>query len=178
MAKKSNKNPDDAPEALSEIGQEILKQESNPAVVLVSPPIFPRYLERASEANTKNWSKNWEPDDPSPDFAELKYSLVFSTGDRVEVQGEGIVGRRPHNDKQYLHVVKIPDTERYLSRNHFEFGITRSNELWVCDLGAPNGTYLITSGTQYLLQPESRTKLNNGDVIRFGEFSARVVVAQ
>ncbi|MFT4231662.1 MAG: FHA domain-containing protein [Leucobacter sp.] len=106
--------------------------------------------------------------------SRLRYRLVFSTGQVIDVRGDGIVGREPRSDGGHTHVIRFEDPRRLLSRSHFEFGLTSENEFWLSDLGTANGTYLIQNGNQWMLPAHQRTRLSHGDVIHFGSFAAQL----
>ena len=78
---------------------------------------------------------------PAHKPAHRSYTLSFSTGDVVEVNGSGLIGRRPitqpgeHIDQ----LVVVSDPGRSVSKTHLEFGL-EGDELWICDRYSGNGT--------------------------------------
>lgn len=101
--------------------------------------------------------------------AALHRYLLFSTGLRVPVTGEGVVGRAPVVDDSVTRVVQITDMGRELSRTHFTFGVD-DDGVWVMDRSSANGTWAIDwAGVPAgQLTPETRYTLAPGDVFECG----------
>ena len=47
---------------------------------------------------------------------------MFDTGQRIDVTGDGIVGRSPEGEMGIVHVVVIDDPERSVSKVHLRSG--------------------------------------------------------
>ncbi|MFC4616211.1 RDD family protein [Cellulomonas algicola] len=100
--------------------------------------------------------------------------LVFDTGERVVVEGDGLVGRDP-SDAGVTHVVAVDDPQRSVSKIHLAFGPTGDGHLWVVDRGSTNGTVLVgPDGSGAALTPGTRAVVEAGWTIRFGQRAARV----
>lgn len=102
--------------------------------------------------------------------------LVFDTGQRIDVTGDGVVGRSPEGEMGIVHVVVIDDPARSVSKVHLTFGLTPAgDELWVIDRASVNGTVLVDpDGVAATLPPGTRALVGAGWTIRFGQRSARV----
>ncbi|NKY38913.1 AAA domain-containing protein [Cellulomonas septica] len=113
--------------------------------------------------------------DPSADRASAGLlRLVFDTGERVVVEGDGLVGRDP-SDAGVTHVVAVDDPQRSVSKIHLAFGPTGDGRLWVVDRGSTNGTVLVgPDGSGAALTPGARAVVEAGWTIRFGQRAARV----
>jgi predicted component of type VI protein secretion system len=97
--------------------------------------------------------------------------LVFDTGERVLVQGGGLIGRDPaaREESGLAHLIAIQDPDRSVSKTHVEFGLT-DGALWVKDHGSTNGSTLTRpGGTPFDLKPGQQMGVDVGDVVTFGE---------
>lgn len=167
-----------APSGFEQWSRELYRPERiGTAGYYITPPPLP------SPAPLKEWREpagHTRVVGPSEQeqLSRLRYRLLFSTDERVDVVGDGIVGRDPRSDSGHIHVIRLEDPQRLMSRNHLEFGLTAENEFWVSDLGTANGTYIIQNETQWMLPAHQRTRLSPGDIIHFGSFAARVIAEQ
>jgi uncharacterized RDD family membrane protein YckC len=102
--------------------------------------------------------------------------LAFDTGQRIDVTGDGLVGRSPEGEMGIVHVVVIDDPDRSVSKVHIAFGLTPAgDELWVVDRGSVNGTVLVDpDGVAATLPSGTRAFVGAGWTIRFGQRSAKV----
>jgi len=99
--------------------------------------------------------------------------LLFDTGERVDVVGDGVVGRAPLGEVP--HVVAIDDPARSLSKTHLEFGPAEPGTLWVVDRGSTNGTVVVRpDGSAATLPPGVRAVVGPGWSLRLGERTVRV----
>lgn len=99
--------------------------------------------------------------------------LAFDTGERLDVVGDGVVGRAPQGD--VTHVVAIDDPARSLSKTHLAFGPAGPGELWVVDRGSTNGTVVVRpDGTAAALPAGTRATVTVGWSLRIGERTVRV----
>ena len=114
------------------------------------------------------------PSGPPPAPAALR--LSFDTGERVDVAGDGLVGRSPSAEDGVAHVVPVDDPARSISKTHLAFGLDGATDrLWVMDRGSTNGTVLVApDGTSSALPAGTRATVAAGWTIRFGQRSARV----
>ncbi|MEZ0449971.1 FHA domain-containing protein, partial [Cellulomonas sp. ICMP 17802] len=108
--------------------------------------------------------------------APVALRLAFDTGERVDVTGDGLVGRSPAGEDGTVHVVPVDDPARSISKTHLAFGPDGAGgRLWVVDRGSTNGTVLVApDGTVSALPAGTRATVAAGWTIRFGERSAVV----
>jgi FHA domain len=167
MARKKAKKRSEDADAKAE-------QASEPARVFRTPPMLPlpRVLDPSIEHSTSRAAGD------QPEQGSLIYSLKFSHGQTLTVTGDGVVGRRPSTDGGYTHAIEIQDPHKMLSRNHFEFGLTATNQLWAADLDSTNGTFIYEKQRQRTLTPHEREAINPGAMILFGDNSATVQTRQ
>lgn len=142
------------------------------ARVYRTPPPLPVRREVEPAQAPDSWPAQEQP--PAA-LAAVRYSLLFTDGQQVQVSGDGVVGRSPRSDGAYVHVIQVGDTHRMLSREHFEFGLTADHQFWAADLGSTNGTFALTGQHQQLLAPHQRTAIAAGSTILFGDSAATVV---
>lgn len=98
--------------------------------------------------------------------------LVLDTGERVDVVGDGLIGRRPDPQPGIVHVVCVDDPARSVSKVHLAFGLDGSGPgmLWVTDRGSTNGSVVVSpSGAESALPPGARAVVGVGWTVRFGE---------
>jgi uncharacterized RDD family membrane protein YckC len=114
--------------------------------------------------------------DSVPTDRQSVLRLVFDTGQRIDVTGDGLVGRSPEGEMGIVHVVVIDDPDRSVSKVHIAFGLTPAgDELWVVDRASVNGTVLVDpDGVAATLPPGTQALVGAGWTIRFGQRSARV----
>jgi len=102
-------------------------------------------------------------------------SLVFDTGERLEVGTTLLVGRAPANPEGGTHaLLPLPDLSRTVSKTHalLEWSGT---VLWVTDLGSSNGTALVSpDGERQLLVPGMRGAAAAGWTVELGDRSVAV----
>lgn len=111
---------------------------------------------------------------PAPSTVAVR--LVFDTGERVDVVGDGAVGRGPADahTAPLAHAVAIDDPSRSISKLHLVFGPEPSG-LWLIDRGSTNGTVLMAPGGSLSALPAgARAHIGPGWSVRFGERSFRV----
>jgi hypothetical protein len=163
-----------APSDFGQWSRELHRPERvDAAECYITPPPLPRQAPPRERREPAGHTQVVQPGEQEQ-LSRLRYRLVFSTDQRVDATGDGIVGRDPRTDGGHAHIVRFEDPRRLLSRNHFEFGLTPDNEFWLSDLGTANGTYLIRNGSQWMLPAHQRTRLSPGDVIHFGSFAVRL----
>ncbi|MCL2849020.1 MAG: FHA domain-containing protein [Micrococcales bacterium] len=103
--------------------------------------------------------------------------LVFDCGTRVEVVGNGAVGRDLSGVlPPPAHPVVIDDATRTVSRVHLRFGPQPGRDaVWVVDENSTNGTILIRpDGGARVLPANVRAVIGAGWQIRFGDHAAVV----
>jgi len=117
------------------------------------------------------------PSAPAPAApAPVALRLRFDTGERVDVTGDGLVGRSPSAEEGVAHVVPVDDPARSISKTHLAFGLDGAGDrLWVMDRGSTNGTVLVAPDeTSSALPAGTRATVAAGWTIRFGQRSAVV----
>jgi hypothetical protein len=112
-----------------EDGRVVVPMESAPVVPL------PADSEHASGPGSEHES------------AHITFVLSFSTGESVNVRGNGLLGRRPmaQPGETFDQLVTITDPSRSVSKTHLEFGL-EGDELWLCDRYSGNGTIVRPPG--------------------------------
>ena len=116
------------------------------------------------------------PEEPPARVTPPGLVLLFDTGERLVVEGDGVVGRAPDDEPGLRHLVPIDDPDGSISRVHLAFGQERrGNRLWFVDRGSTNGTVLVRpDGTELALAPGKRAKVEAGWHIRYGRRSIEV----
>lgn len=100
-------------------------------------------------------------------------TLVFSTGERIPLDRDVVIGRRPRYTPQpgrpEAHVVPVPSPNLEISRTHCEIKID-GWDARVRDLGSNNGTFLLRPNQQPLRVTDSvPVILRPGDVLDIGD---------
>lgn len=111
---------------------------------------------------------------PAPARGELV--LVLPGGERVEVTGEGVLGRNPAAPvgHEVAHLVTVSDPSRSVSKTHLGFGLDAIG-LWVKDLHSTNGTAVVApDGTRSPLTPGLAVHVQPGDVVVVGDVEVEV----
>ena len=113
---------------------------------------------------------------PSVPAPRVHLHLRFDTGEELDVEGDGLVGRSPATEPGVAHVVSIDDPDRSISKAHLAFGPEPGGRrLWVVDRGSTNGTVLVDpDGTSVALPPGTRAVVERGWTVRFGRRSLLV----
>ncbi|WP_448631834.1 hypothetical protein [Cellulomonas soli] len=124
------------------------------------------------------------PEHVRDEFAELELTrlrapgagtslrLVLDTGERVDVVGDGLIGRRPDAQPGVEHLIAVDDPARSVSKVHLAFGIDADEpgRLWVMDRGSTNGSVVVTpTGAESALPAGTRALIGLGWTVRFGE---------
>ncbi|WP_426593069.1 RDD family protein [Cellulomonas sp. McL0617] len=116
------------------------------------------------------------PDEPPARVSAPGLVLLFDTGLRLEVEGDGLVGRAPDDEPGLAHLVALDDPDGSISRVHLAFGPERrGNRLWIVDRGSTNGTVLVRpDGSELSLAPGKRARVEAGWTVRFGRRALEV----
>lgn len=106
------------------------------------------------------------PTDPRP----VVWTVRFDTGEVIEVEGLGLVGRRPEGrpGEGVRHLVPLPSSDMSVSKTHAQFHLAEG-ALVVMDRGSTNGTTLIRRGVSRTLATGRPATLLDGDRVRFGD---------
>lgn len=100
--------------------------------------------------------------------------LAFDTGQRVRVNGSGLVGRNPTTSNPAVTCTAVTDPDMSVSKVHVEYG-TNAAGLWVKDRGSTNGSTLMRPGLDPVpLVPGQPIHVVAGDTITFGHRSFTV----
>jgi len=97
--------------------------------------------------------------------------LAASTGERVIVAGNGLVGRKPvaAEGETFDQLVTLADPGRSVSKTHLEFGV-EGGELWVLDRYSSNGTAIVgADGQRRECEPGRRYRVSRGSRIEIGD---------
>lgn len=113
----------------------------------------------------------------SLDAASSALALVLDTGERYEVTGAGLIGRRPvPGTDQWAHLVTIDDPAQSVSSTHLAFWPVDGG-LDVLDRGSTNGTVLLdAAGKPWSLPPGQPARVGAGWTLVLG--SRRVTVTR
>jgi len=98
-------------------------------------------------------------------------ALVLPGGERLEVAGDGVLGRNPaaRVGTEVTHLVPVTDPTRSVSKTHLAFGLDNVG-LWVEDLHSTNGTAVVSpDGTRTQLKPGLAVHVAPGDVLVVGD---------
>ena len=108
--------------------------------------------------------------------SSVTFVMSFSTGQRVSVQGSGLIGRKPlpQPDEIFDDLVRVTDADRSVSKTHLEFG-QYDGEFWVSDRVSGNGTVIRRPGeTAESLEPGRRYVLPRGTRVEIADHSFSV----
>ena len=111
-----------------------------------------------------------------PDPVGARWAVAFDTGERFEVVGLTLVGRRPEPrpGEPVQQVVPLPSTDMSLSKTHAQFQVAPDGALVVMDRGSTNGSFVVRQGLSKPLAPGRPSTLLDGDVVRFGDRTMKV----
>ncbi|BDI22032.1 hypothetical protein [Herbiconiux sp. L3-i23] len=101
----------------------------------------------------------------------VAFTLHFSTGESVTVEGTGLVGRRPapQPGEFFDGYVTIDDPGRSVSKTHLEFG-QEGGVFWISDRFSANGTVVREPGRAPRLCPAGmRSRVPRGSRVDIGE---------
>ena len=108
--------------------------------------------------------------------SSVTFVVSFSTGQRVSVQGSGLIGRKPlpQPDEIFDDLIRVTDADRSVSKTHLEFG-QHDGEFWVSDRVSGNGTVIRRPGeTAESLEPGRRYVLPRGTRVEIADHSFSV----
>ncbi len=130
-----------------------------PSTAPPSPPSTPPQSERTQ---------------PHPADAEtpiVRWQVTFDTGERFEVRGLTLVGRRPEPrpGEPVKRLVTLPSDDMSLSKTHAQFQVVPDGALVVMDRASTNGSILIRAGVTKRLVGGRPATLRDGDKVRFGD---------
>ncbi|AYG04444.1 hypothetical protein D7I44_13495 [Gryllotalpicola protaetiae] len=111
-----------------------------------------------------------------PDQGDLSapvptWVIAASTGERVIIAGNGLVGRKPvaGDGEVFDQLVPIADPGRSVSKTHLEFGV-EAEELWVLDRFSSNGTAIVSDdGMRRECEPGRRYRVTRGSRVEIGD---------
>jgi hypothetical protein len=137
---------------------------------LARPPLDPAGLRAAAPAAPVAPSRGERADRLREVPPADSVSLVFDTGERLEVATTLLVGRAPVNPDGGTHpLLPLPDLSRTVSKTHALLEWSGS-VLWVTDLGSSNGTALVSpDGERQLLLPGLRGAAAAGWAVELGD---------
>jgi hypothetical protein len=110
---------------------------------------------------------------PEPTHPVRPYTLVFSTGERAQVVGRGLIGRMPEASAgdTWDHLIVVNDPSKTVSKTHLQVE-ARPEGLLVTDLASANGTVVSMPGiAAERLAPQERVILTPGATVGMGDQS-------
>lgn len=111
------------------------------------------------------------PEIPAASAPATAWELRFTTGEVVNVSGNGLVGRRPmpQPGERFAHLVQVVDRGLSVSKTHLEFG-EHEGQLWVADRFSSNGTVVRRPGEGGVrCEPGRRVLVPRGSRVEIGE---------
>ena len=114
------------------------------------------------------------PGDTAP---AARWEVAFDTGERFEVDGLTLLGRRPEPrpGEPVKRLVTLPSDDMSLSKTHAQFQVVPDGALVVMDRGSTNGSIVIRAGVTRRLAGGRPATLRDGDRVRFGDREMSVV---
>ena len=110
---------------------------------------------------------------PEPTHTVRPYMLIFSTGERAQVVGRGLIGRMPvaSAGDTWDHLIVVNDPSKTVSKTHLQVE-ARPEGLLVTDLASANGTVVSMPGiAAERLAPQERVILTPGATVGIGDQS-------
>jgi hypothetical protein len=101
------------------------------------------------------------------------FTLVFSTGERAQVVGRGLIGRMPVVPANEVcdHLIVVSDPSKTVSKTHLRVEVLAEG-LMVTDLDSANGTVVSMPGiAAERLAPHERVILMSGATVGIGDQS-------
>jgi len=112
----------------------------------------------------------------SPAAVVTPFTLVFSTGERAQVVGRGLIGRMPvaPANETWEHLIVVSDPSKTVSKTHLRVEALAEG-LMVTDLDSANGTVVSMPGiAAERLAPHERVILRPGASVGIGDQSFTV----
>lgn len=112
----------------------------------------------------------------SPAAVVTPFTLVFSTGERAQVVGRGLIGRMPvaPANETWDHLIVVSDPSKTVSKTHLRVEALAEG-LMVTDLDSANGTVVSMPGiAAERLAPHERVILRPGASVGIGDQSFTV----
>jgi uncharacterized RDD family membrane protein YckC len=118
-----------------------------------------------------------QPRPPAVPGPPARWQVTFDTGERFEVRGLTLVGRRPEPrpGEPVKRMVALPSDDMSLSKTHAQFQVVPDGALVVMDRGSTNGSILMRAGVAKRLAGGKPATLRDGDRVRFGDREMSVV---
>ena len=117
-----------------------------------------------------------EPSESMPAAVATAFTLVFSTGERAQVVGRGLIGRMPvaPANETWDHLIVVSDPSKTVSKTHLRVEALAEG-LMVTDLDSANGTVVSMPGiAAERLAPHERVILRPGASVGIGDQSFTV----
>lgn len=112
----------------------------------------------------------------SPAAVVTPFTLVFSTGERAQVVGRGLIGRMPvaPANETWDHLIVVSDPSKTVSKTHLRVEALAEG-LMVTDLDSANGTVVSMPGiAAERLAPHERVIVRSGASVGIGDQSFTV----
>ena len=105
------------------------------------------------------------------------WEVHLDTGEQVVVDGLVLLGRGPvaRPGEQVRHLVPLRSQDMSVSKTHAQLQVADDGALVVMDRGSTNGSVVVRSGVSRELPVGRPLTLLDGDVVRVGDRSMRVV---
>jgi len=158
--------------SVPEFGAPISNSERRPLTSTGSPSDVTdgRALAAATPAET---AVAHTPADAMPVVTAHSYTLMFSTGERAQITGSGLIGRMPSppTDEAFDHLIVVNDPSKTVSKTHLRVDALPEG-LMVMDLDSANGTVVSMPGiAAERLAPHERVILLSGATVGIGDQS-------
>ena len=114
----------------------------------------------------------------APAARALSVAIRLDTGETVSVEGGGLlIGRSPAAaaGEHGMALLPLPDDGKSVSKTHLAL-VRSGNALIAVDRGSTNGSVLVRAGIERALVPGEGVETAEGDVIRFGDRFAEVMI--
>ena len=113
-------------------------------------------------------------DSPTPPAG---WQVELDSGERVVVDGLVLLGRGPvaGPGEQVRHLVPLRSQDMSVSKTHAQLQVAADGALVVMDRGSTNGSVVLRAGVSRELTPGKPLTLLEGDTVRLGDRSLRVL---
>lgn len=104
-----------------------------------------------------------------------RWRVTFDSGESLEVEGLGLLGRHPagRQGEEVRHLVPLRSEDMSISKTHAQVDLV-DGTLVVTDRGSTNGSVLVRQGVSRDLPAGRPTTLVDGDLVLFGDRQMRV----
>ncbi|MEN8706890.1 MAG: RDD family protein [Nocardioides marinisabuli] len=175
--------PDEArPRAIVNLtAMRLVPETVRPAVTATRPPTTPPRGSRPSPPSSPPADppagarrRAVPTDSPTPPAG---WQVELDSGERVVVDGLVLLGRGPvaGPGEQVRHLVPLRSQDMSVSKTHAQLQVAADGALVVMDRGSTNGSVVLRAGVSRELTPGKPLTLLEGDTVRLGDRSLRVL---